>query len=769
MSDTSMEENIRNYHNEIKTISSFVEAVRKTVGQYLGYTGNKGFVNMIREIFQNSIDELMKDASPCNHIWLQYDEIAHLVTVKDNGRGIPFTDMVRVFTSQHTSSNYVKKAGEFSSGRHGVGSKVTNAVSEFFIVESYILGEARRIRFKDGKPDGELEVIPNKKNFQGTIVVFKPSCEVMGNITTSYAEVLNLANTLLPLLKIGARIDFTGIDTAGIAHNETLVNQDGIITDLINKTTSPLVKPIIYSKLTGTMKADIAFTYDSNDLMNENITAFGNFCPTMAGTHIEGFIEGITKYFRDYMNKIYLSKSKTKVVNNDIKCGLKAIVSVAHLEPIFTGQAKEILSNDDMYWFVRNLTLDYLTIWSKENPNDLQKLCKYYKDIAEIRLKSDESKIKLSTKYASSLITGMPKKYIKPTGNEKDKLELIIMEGDSAAGSAKNDRDNKRQGLFPIRGKMPNAFTTVPKKFLANEEVASIITIIGGGYGKGFDISKCKWDKIIIGADADPDGAHIRALFLKFILMYCTPIITNGRLFSLVPPLFGIKQGKKQIYFTEKLDFVKYIQSLFSKQNQLSYTNITRLSTSEVIEILFKNIDFVHDMESVANTFAIDPILLEKCMVLRFEEFSKFKKHIEKEYRFLKVERDAGVIVVKGLFNNKMQTVICNDKLVNSCKTILHYIDSSEKTFLLNGNRVTLYGLMKAFEAFMPMNINRYKGLGEMKGSELAESTLHPDSNRTLMQYSIDDVKREIEAIKAIETDKSVLLKDIKVTKFDLE
>ena len=177
---------------------------------------------------------------------------------------------------------------------------------------------------------------------------------------------------------------------------EEMVNTDGIITNLIMKTTNPLIKPIVLSKYTGVMTADLAFTYDSDDLMVESVTAFSNFCPTLEGTHINGFLDGVCQFFRNYMNKVYLAsnkKNKLVVTNADIKTGLKSIIAVKHLNPIFTGQAKEILSNEDMEPFVKQVVIDGLTEWSKSNPKDLQKLCKYYKEIAEIRVKSEEGKL----------------------------------------------------------------------------------------------------------------------------------------------------------------------------------------------------------------------------------------------------------------------------------------------------------------------------------------------------------------------------------------
>ena len=767
----SMVDNIKHYSEQIKTMESYTDAVRETVGQYLGYKGNKGFINMIREIFQNSVDELMKDTSPCDEIWLNYDEKTKSVICIDNGRGIPFNDMIRVFTNPHTSSNYSasKKPGEFSSGRHGVGSKVVNAVSEFFIVESYILGEARKVSFVDGKLVGKVEKIPNDKNFQGTKVIFKPSFEVMGEITTTWQDVLNLIRSIVPLLKIGAKINFRAADLQGKRHTETIINEHGIITGLFSKVKNPLIKPIVIKDMNPekTMRANIAFTYDTTDLSTEDITAFSNFCPTSGESkHITGFIDGVTTFFRNYMNKIYLAKSKTTCVNSDIKCGLKAILDVAHLYPIFSGQAKEVLSNEDMHPYVKSIVMKNLDVWSKSNPNDLQKLCKYFKDVADIRIKSDNAKVKLSSTYEASAIGGMPKKFTKPTGREH--LELIIMEGDSAAGNGKNYRCSARQGIFPIRGKMPNAFKTKRSKFLANEEVGSILTILGAGYGNNFDISKCKWEKVIIGADADPDGSHIRSLFLKFILMYCRPIITYGRLYSLIPPLYGIKNGKKFRYFTEKIDFTKYIQNMFSTKNHLTDISGKNLSSSAITDLLFRNMDYVHELESVSSTFAIDPLLLEICIASEELDYKKFKKMLEKKFRFIKVSQQKGTTLINGLVGDKYQTVAFNDKLLHECETLKTYIDGSPKHFIMNNQVVSLYQLMKEFERFIPSGLVRYKGLGEMNGDQLAESCLHPDANRTLMRYTIEDVKAEIEAIRAIESDKSILLKDIKVSKEDI-
>ena len=774
--DKQMEENIKNYANRIETIDSYVDAIRKTVGYHLGSVGNKGHLTMIREIYQNSGDEAVKEDSPCNHIWVEYDERTKCTTVEDNGRGIPFNNIERVFTTAYTSSNYTKKEGEFSSGVNGSGGKIVAALSSIFTIESYILGEARRLELYDGKPwdKGELK-LPNTSK-QGTKISFIPSYDVMGEITTSCKDVFNLISLIFPLLKIGTIIDFKGIDINGkVVIDEHMVNEDGIITNLILKTAAPLVKPIYIIDQNTKMKAEVAFTYDSQSITAmEDITSFSNYCPTPhAGTHVDGLMDGITRFFRDYMNKIYLNNSnKLNVIGNDIKSGLKAIIAVSHINPIFGSQAKENLTNQDMFYYTRDLVFKSLEQWSKDNPNDLQKLCKYFKEIAEIRTKSDDSKIKLSTKYQTSLLSGMPKKYIKPSGNKN--LELFILEGDSALGSARGSRISATQGLFPIRGKIPNAFSTEKSKFLSNEEVASIITIIGGGYGKSFDIEKVKWEKIVFLADADADGAHINSLLLRFFLLYLPDLIKAGKVYRAVPPLFGVKIGKKMKYFTDKIDFTRYNQNIFSKDNIISTLTNVKLTNNECIDLFIRNVDYTYELETVSNTYAINQYLLENILYrFRTEEqrsnFAEFKKSIEGIYRFLKVRKENDGIIIEGLVDSKFHTIFLNDRLLKDCTNIINIINSNQLlVYKLNDQITNIYQLMKSYEAALPKDITRYKGLGEQDPMQLAESTLYLE-NRTLIRYTIEDIVQEIDTIRYIESNRQELLKNINIKRQDIE
>lgn len=513
--DQSMIESIDNYGSRVKTLKDFVTAVRTRPGMYIGPINAAGLLNMMREIFQNAVDQMVDPTSPCNWFRFFYDERTLEVVVEDNGLGFPFGDIVRMLTTQHTSKNYEKKPFEYSSGLNGVGAKVVNALSESFMVESYRYdGKAVRMQFKKGYPVTEKPAeIPNKEKRQGSKVVFIPDAEIMGDMILEWKSVYTLIKQIISIAPIGSRMDFEAIDINGKKFTETIVNKDGIITDLIMKIKHPIIKPIVIGQDDGIHKIDCAFCYDSGDNINgpddmENVTSFSNFCPTKSGTHIDGCIEGITRWFTQYMNNIYLvnqkSKVKLKVVAADIKTGLNVMISAAHLDPIFTGQAKETLSNQDMIGFCKEVVMKGLDEWSKANPQDLARLSRFFKDIAEVRQKSEASKAKIVTKYQQNVLTGLPAKYLRPLN--KERVELIIVEGDSAMGTVTTGRDKYIQGIFPIRGKIANAFKMNKTAFFSNEEVQGITKIIlGSDYKKGFDVKDCKVEKVIFMADADVD------------------------------------------------------------------------------------------------------------------------------------------------------------------------------------------------------------------------------------------------------------------------
>lgn len=776
------EKNILNYADEITTIESFVDAVRKTVGQYLGYVDTRGHINMIREIIQNSYDEMIKVASPCHDVWVEYDEKTMRTTVRDNGRGIPFDNLIRVFTQQHTSSNYKKKPYEYSSGRHGVGSKVTNACSSEFIAESYrFTGEARRVEFHEGKPWKKGEIaISNKDKYQGSVVSFIPSFQVMKNLQTTCEDVLMLATTILYLTPSIAEneanglhgvvntLHFKGIKANGKVIERDVQNIDGIISFLVVKTESPVIPPIYIKADNGTIKTDIVFTYDSTDMGGEpDILSFANMCPTVneKSEHVTGFTTALTNYFRNYMNKIFLTKGKTKCIGADILAGIRAVVTVSHLEPIFSGQAKEIYSGEGTIEFIRDTLETQLNEWVKMNSNDLQKLCKFYKTTAELRMAEEVNKTNFIKKVKTTAF-GLPDGYYPPAGNKN--LEFLICEGKSALSSVKGAIDPRKQGVYSIRGKIINAFTNSREKVLQNEEVCGIASILRGGIGKNFDITKCPFEKIIFCGDADPDGKNIRQLLMKLFLMYFKDLIADGRVYLAQPPLYSINKGKgKKIFFTDKTDYIKYLQKSFSSSYKALDQNKKPLSASEITSILYNNSDYMRDLEIIAMNYAADPQLLEYIIRYRGMPFEWCKKFFKKHYRFMEVKKQNGVMILDGLAGDQYYTIVCGQQLFAATSYLNHYIDNSLEYYYLNDELVTLYGLMKTFYKFKPSNIQRYKGLGEMPSADLKVSTIHPDYDRSLLRLTTEDIKRDIAEIRNIQSDLSALLKDVDMSQFE--
>lgn len=402
---------------------------------------------------------------------------------------------------------------------------------------------------------------------------------------------------------------------------------------------------------------------------------------------------------------------------------------------------------------------------------------------------------------------------------------------------------------------MPNAFKTPKAKFLANQEISSIITIIGGGYGKNFDINKVKLDKVIFLADADPDGSHIDSLLLRFFIMYMPDLIKAGKVYRAVPPLFGIKSKSGNKYFTTKLDFTKYVQNLFAKTYTLADTSGRRLTNSETTGLFFKNIDYKDQMDFVASTFAVDPDLLESVLYflakyvevgnpaavadmaakvkvvekkkaaakkttatkkktttaaktktkkasddidtddgedsIRFEDSpvtegsvsasvayyikptfnsKNLKKELQKSYRFIDIVENNGIIRIEGLVNSKYQYVFINDKFISACIPLITMIKNNTEIFYkVDGEDVSLYSLMCKFDAMIPSGLTRYKGLGEQNPAQLGESALHPDGDRTLIRYTLESAKEEIETLRKIDSSMASLLREVKITKADIE
>lgn len=761
-----------NQQDEIQVIDDPVQSVRKLPDVYIGALGDRGFLNMFREILQNSLDEIIKGNTLNKEIIVSYDSRIKITIIEDNGQGIDLDKLAVVYSVLHSSSNYdkVEGSGRYSSGKNGMGGTITNFLSEFFIAESYRMdGKAAKVEFEEGYLK-KSESIKCPKNKHGLTVTFKPST-MMGEISINEIDIGNLISLIVPLCAQGTRIIYNSIDDMGQKKKTIIENKNGIYDLMDNICEKKVFMPIHYIEDNGTMKVDVLFSYDVANMDEPKILGFANMCPTDGGEHIDGFLDAIVKYFRDYMNKIYLANNKKKlqVVAQDIRTGLRAVVSIFHLFPMFTGQSKEIFSKKDIRPYIYNATLKALDQWAKSNPTELQRICKYIKEVCQIRTMQDGEKVKMSDKYVASAISGLPEEYEKPILTKG--FEIMIVEGKSAKSGAVNNRDKRTQGLFPIRGKMPNAFTTPTKKYFENAEVAGLFKIFGyNGYSKKFDPAKFKPSKVIIMTDADADGAHIRTLVFGMFLVYLPFVIEQGMLYFVEPPLYGVTNRDKSVtFFRDNKDFVQYIQDLFTKTYTVHNINTKKpYNKKDLTNILVRNIEYVNIVNEVANTYSINPKLLEFILFNINNDFKKFKSAIEKNNRFLKVTQENGTTMVRGLYESEIHTIFINDRLLNDCSRIVELINHSENYYMVGKDKLSLYDLMKLFESFKPNNVARYKGLGEMTGKLLGQSTILPGQGRTLKQYTIDDAKKQLAEIRELQSDKAAFMKGVTITREDI-
>ena len=767
---------INNYKNEIKHIEGTINAVRAKIGMYLGSKHDQGWLNGFREIFQNSIDQVINPESPCNFVSVLFDERSYKFAIQDNGMGIPFDIIESIYTDGHTGRNLTKtRKGDYSAGTNGIGAKVTNAVSSYFDVMSYRYdGTCMHVRFEKGVLK-KKELVPNKEFLQGTRVECEPDHTVLGDTPLDPGRVYLLVRDTLSLLPIGTKIDYTSINKKGKIYHELMVNEDGIMTNIIGKSSAMLIAPINIYHDTGEMKLEMSFTFDQQDLNGEDITAYANMCPTSTeanrNTHVGGVLDGICTWFCNYMNKTFLTdkeKAKIRIMPVDVKAGLKLMISAWALEPIFTGQAKEIFSNVEYKPFAKNVVMTALDEWAKSKPQDLLKCCKFIKDIANIRIRADSEKIKVTAKYETSASSGLPSKYVKPSSKDPKITELFIVEGDSALGTARNARNEKTQGIFPIRGKILNVFQATPQKIAANVEIASIIQILGAGYGKNFNIDKMRVGKIIFMTDADHDGAHIADLLLLVFLKMFPGLVESGRVYKAVPPLYGIPTKNRMQYFSERVDFVRYMQKEYYKKNIVTDIKGKQIDPSTFSRLLIENSDYVYDFSTISERYKLNPILLEIVLTsyIGKESFSTLRKRITSEFRFMEnknIEKRGDTIVIKGLINDRIETLFYNDRFIKDCEPLIEPIkramSQKHMEFKINGNKVGLYDLVSTAMNSLG-TVNRFKGLGEMNDTQLRESTMSPET-RTLIQYTIDDINETMKIIRQYDSNKKMILQKI--------
>jgi len=534
-----------------------LEAVRKRPGMYIGSTGPRGLHHLVYEIVDNSIDEAL--AGFCTNIDVEILP-GDVISVKDNGRGIPvgmnekmgISTVTVVLTVLHAGGKFGGSGYKVSGGLHGVGSSVVNALSEWLEVEVSQNGHVYRQRFSDGgHPDYDLKEI-GESSATGTTIRFKPDPEIFRETTEYDFETLERHLRESAFLNAGLCITLADRRDPENEVERTYCYEGGLSSFVdyltVSRGQTPLHEtPIHFSAMHGDRSAEIAMQY--TDSYNETMLSFANNVRTVdGGTHETGFKTALTRVFNDYGRKYSILKDGDKKLSgDDVREGLTVVISVKLTEAQFEGQTKGKLGNTDITQLVSTTVYEKLMTYFEENPAVAKAIFSKALDASRAREAARKAR-ELARRKSVLDSNSLPGKLADCTERDAERTELYIVEGDSAGGSAKEGRDRRFQAILPLWGKMLNVEKARLDRVIGNEKLMPIVIALGTGIGDEFDITKLRYNKIVIMADADVDGAHIRTLLLTFFFRYMRPLIEQGHVYLAQPPLFKVSKGKKIRY-----------------------------------------------------------------------------------------------------------------------------------------------------------------------------------------------------------------------------
>jgi len=758
-----MTENRRDYNEESIKVLEGLEPVRQRPGMYIGSVDQRGLHHLVYEVVDNSIDEA--SAGYCDEIKITL-HVDGSVTVEDNGRGIPVGEhpvakkptVEVVMTTLHAGGKFNSGAYYASGGLHGVGVSVVNALSEYLEVTIKRDGGVYFQRYERGVPVEEFKKI-GTTNKTGTKVTFKPDAEIFETTEFSF-EILSKRMRELAFLNSGIRI--TIADEFQGKKNEYFA-EGGIISYLkyLNRAKTLLIEEPIY--ITGThenIMVEIVFTY--NDTYNENIYSFVNNIHTVeGGTHEAGFKASYTKIFNSFINRHGLLKEKINLTGDDLREGLSVILSVRMNEPVFEGQTKGKLGSSQARVAVETVMNNNLPDFLEENPHIVKKILD--KAVQAYRAREAARKAKEITRRKSALeVSTLPGKLADCQEKDPSKSELFIVEGDSAGGSAKQCRDRRFQAILPLKGKILNVEKARFDKLLSNNEIKNIITALGTGIGKDdFNIEKLRYHKIIIMTDADVDGAHISTLLMTFFFRYMRDIIERGYLYVARPPLYKVKKGKTERYINDEHEMQDFLLEL--GLDGVEIDNLSGHRYNEVFKNLMKYFELINllskkDMpkdilyelslyEGLKPQSLNDRLFVENMYNILKDKglldiYKKAYIDFNPEYGRYNIilEHDKGMFIINTDFigSPEFKELQRLSKFVKEIgrENIKVTIDNEEIIF------ERLYDLVDYIEnkGKKGLNIQRYKGLGEMNPEQLWETTVDPE-RRTLYRITINDAE----------------------------
>ena len=762
-----MAQNNDTYTADSITILEGLAAVRKRPAMYIGSTDTRGLHHLVYEVVDNSIDEAM--GGYCSKIKVKL-HMDNSVTVSDDGRGIPVDMHPKekkpaleiVMTVLHAGGKFDNDAYKVSGGLHGVGVSCVNALSEHLEATVRRDGKMYRQSYERGVPTGPLECIGDAVT-TGTTIRFRPDEQIFETNQYDFNTLKKRFQELAYLNK-GLEIEFLDERTNEKANFKAEGGIIEFVKDLNKGQTAVSEIVYAYSDIDNVV-TELALQY--NSAYKENTHTFANNIRTVeGGTHLAGFKTALTRAINTYIQNSDLPKKlKQKLSGDDVREGLTAIVSVKLCDPQFEGQTKTKLGNSEMMGIVATMVYDKLSSYFQENPKDAKAIVEKVVDAARARDAARKARELVRRKGALS-DHSLPGKLADCQSKDPSECELFIVEGDSAGGSAKQGRNPKHQAILPLRGKILNVEKTRFDKMLGNKEIRALITAMGIGIGQEEgekDFNKLRYHKVVIMTDADVDGSHIRTLLLTFFFRQYEELIQRGHLYIAQPPLYRIAKGKYEKFIKDDIELYGLLIERVSKDIIIKSSNGTEYM-NERLATLLDDIRFIKNKVFEAMNMGIADKLFAalisyegKIYPADFaesdpEDFiekmvkSGFKVYVEREedegekriYVTFENENGKRTRLAVEFFNSKLfrYSYEKNRSIIEECEGNDFIIERGEIETPVNG----IFNLLDAVleEAYKGINLQRYKGLGEMNPEQLWETTMDPDK-RSMLQVTIDD------------------------------